>query len=268
MKWSAAEDRVVRSAVQKYGTNDWPRVASLLPRRSATECRQRWKLHLDVSLNSGEWTQTEDTELQLLAKQFPNLWASIALKMGSRTAEQCYNRYTSLQSQISTLKNPPGGVEEEGISRSVETDDIESELSGSESSEDLVDENRMLREAETRLAANSGRKYKRKHRERLESLQSFNKQVEKHRKQGTAITVKPVSILPVRGLDLENRVMKKTIPHTSSKSKRGRKERISLPKPDLTHDPRPEQRPPSANSQQLKLKLQLQKLDADLNQQE
>jgi len=98
----------------KYGKNQWGRIASLLSRKSAKQCKARWYEWLDPSIRKTEWTREEDEKLLHLAKLMPQQWRSIAPLVG-RTAHQCLERYEKLidtanaqygQAQSSQPDNP------------------------------------------------------------------------------------------------------------------------------------------------------------------
>jgi pre-mRNA-splicing factor CDC5/CEF1 len=40
--WKNTEDEILKAAVMKYGKNQWSRIASLLHRKSAKQCKARW----------------------------------------------------------------------------------------------------------------------------------------------------------------------------------------------------------------------------------
>lgn len=40
--WKNSEDEILKAAVMKYGLNQWSRISSLLVRKSAKQCKQRW----------------------------------------------------------------------------------------------------------------------------------------------------------------------------------------------------------------------------------
>lgn len=40
--WRNTEDEILKAAVMKYGLNQWSRIASLLHRKSAKQCKARW----------------------------------------------------------------------------------------------------------------------------------------------------------------------------------------------------------------------------------
>ena len=70
--WKNSEDEILKAAVMKYGLNQWPRVASLLNRKSASQCKGRWYEWLDPSIKKVEWSREEEEKLLHLAKLMPN----------------------------------------------------------------------------------------------------------------------------------------------------------------------------------------------------
>lgn len=93
--WKNSEDEILKAAIMKYGFNQWSRISSLLPRKSAKQCKQRWYEWLDPSIKKTEWTREEDEKLLQLARVFPSQWRTIAPFVG-RTPAQCYERYEKL----------------------------------------------------------------------------------------------------------------------------------------------------------------------------
>ena len=93
--WKNTEDEILKAAIMKYGKTEWARVASLLPKKSAKQCKARWQEWLDPSIKKTEWTRQEDEKLLHLAKLMPTQWRTIAPMVG-RTAMQCLQRYEQL----------------------------------------------------------------------------------------------------------------------------------------------------------------------------
>ncbi|KAL8617343.1 CDC5 cell division cycle 5-like protein [Nucella lapillus] len=93
--WRNTEDEILKAAVMKYGKNQWARIASLLHRKSAKQCKARWFEWLDPSIKKTEWSRAEDEKLLHLAKLMPTQWRTIAPIVG-RTAAQCLERYELL----------------------------------------------------------------------------------------------------------------------------------------------------------------------------
>lgn len=176
--WKNTEDEVLKAAVMKYGKNQWARVASLLNRKSAKQCKARWEEWLDPNIKKTEWTREEEEKLLHLAKIMPTQWRTIAPIVG-RTASQCIEHYERLLDQAQERDkdyNPaddprrlkPGEIDPNPESKPAKPDAVNMD----------EDEKEMLSEARARLANTKGKKAKRKAREkqleearRLTSLQ-------------------------------------------------------------------------------------------------
>ena len=171
--WKNTEDEILKAAVMKYGKNQWARVASLLNRKSASQCKARWYEWLDPSIKKIDWSRDEDEKLLHLAKLMPNQWRTIAPIVG-RTAGQCMERYEQLLDEaqeaaeaaaagadgVSGTADPrklrPGEIDPAPETRTARPDPIDMD----------DDEKEMLAEARARLANTQGKKAKRKARER------------------------------------------------------------------------------------------------------
>ncbi|KAI5951929.1 CEF1 [Candida jiufengensis] len=179
--WTNIEDEILKAAVQKYGTNQWARVSSLLPKKTAQQAKSRWVEWLNPLINKSDWTQEQDKRLIELHKILPNQWRSIASIIG-RTATQCVERYQHLLDKASGTENNEFKLSGPGIETlpatgqpSIQIFDEEndpnfaSETKPPESDdEDMEDEDReMIAEAKARLANTQGKKAKRKARERM-----------------------------------------------------------------------------------------------------
>lgn len=161
----------------KYGKNQWSRIASLLHRKSAKQCKARWFEWLDPSIKKTEWSREEEEKLLHMAKMMPNQWRSIAFIVG-RTTSQCLEHYDQLLEQAQhkdeadiaddPRKLKPGEVDPNPETKPARPDPVDMD----------EDELEMLSEARARLANTQGKKAKRKAREkqleearRLASLQ-------------------------------------------------------------------------------------------------
>ena len=89
------QDEILKAAVMKYGKNQWARIASLLHRKSAKQCKARWFEWLDPSVKKTEWSREEEEKLLHMAKLMPTQWRTIAPIIG-RTAAQCLEHYELL----------------------------------------------------------------------------------------------------------------------------------------------------------------------------
>lgn len=177
--WRNTEDEILKAAVMKYGKNQWSRIASLLHRKSAKQCKARWFEWLDPSIKKTEWSREEDEKLLHMAKLMPTQWRTIA-PIVQRTAAQCLERYEYLLDQAQRRRE---GLDENADDpRSLRPGEIDPNPENKPARPDPIDmdedELEMLSEARARLANTQGKKAKRKAREkqleearRLASLQ-------------------------------------------------------------------------------------------------
>jgi len=162
--WKNTEDEILKAAVMKYGKNQWSRIASLLHRKSAKQCKTRWYEWLDPSIKKTEWSREEEEKLLHLAKLMPTQWRTIAPLVG-RTAAQCLEHYENLLDQAQkkdgdpdddARKLRPGEIDPCPETKPARPDPIDMD----------EDEKEMLAEARARLANTQGKKAKRKAREK------------------------------------------------------------------------------------------------------
>ena len=161
--WKNTEDEILKAAVMKYGLNQWSRISSLLVRKSAKQCKERWYEWLDPKIKKTEWTKIEEEMLLNLAKMFPCQWRTIAPFVG-RTAYQCLEHYELLldkaQGRESDANDPrklrPGEIDPNPEAKPARPDPIDLD----------EDTKETLNEARARVANTRGKKAKRKIREK------------------------------------------------------------------------------------------------------
>ena len=162
--WKNTEDEILKAAVMKYGKNNWARVASLLNRKSAKQCKARWYEWLDPSIRKIDWSREEEEKLLHLAKLMPNQWRTIAPIVG-RTAGQCIEHYEQLLDRAQQVSGGDGTDDP----RKLRPGEIDPAPEGKPARPDPIDmdedEKEMLQEARARLANTQGKKAKRKARE-------------------------------------------------------------------------------------------------------
>ena len=176
--WKNSEDEILKAAIQKYGKQQWARVASLLNRKTAKQAKARWQEWLDPTIRKVEWNQQEEQQLLHLAKLLPAQWKTIAPMIG-RTAVQCQEHYEKLLddaaaaaggsssnnsgdiSGTASLREQtglrPGQIDPHPENKPAKPDPIDMD----------EDEMEMLQEARARLANTQGKKAKRKQREQI-----------------------------------------------------------------------------------------------------
>ncbi|KAL4232856.1 CDC5 cell division cycle 5-like protein [Mactra antiquata] len=60
--WRNIEDDILKVAVDRYGENQWDRIASLFHRKSAKQCKARWHELLLPNIKKSEWNLEEKIE--------------------------------------------------------------------------------------------------------------------------------------------------------------------------------------------------------------
>lgn len=164
--WRNTEDEILKAAVMKYGKNQWSRIASLLHRKSAKQCKARWYEWLDPSIKKTEWSREEDEKLLHLAKLMPTQWRTIAPIVG-RTAAQCLERYEYLLDQAQKKEEGEDMGDDPRKLKPGEIDPNPETKPARPDPKDMdEDELEMLSEARARLANTQGKKAKRKAREK------------------------------------------------------------------------------------------------------
>jgi hypothetical protein len=108
--WTRQEDEIIMSYVQKNGTKKWQKLCALLPGRIGKQCRERWRNHLDPSLNHSQWTEAEDERLIDLHRTYGNSWVKIALLMQNRSDNDVKNRWNSTLRRLDTGLEAPRPV--------------------------------------------------------------------------------------------------------------------------------------------------------------
>lgn len=176
----------------KYGKNQWSRIASLLHRKSAKQCKSRWFEWLDPSIKKTEWSREEDEKLLHTAKYMPTQWRTIAPMIG-RTAIQCLERYEYLLDQAQKKEEGEDGIDDPRKLKPGEIDPNPETKPARPDPKDMdEDELEMLSEARARLANTQGKKAKRKAREKqLEEARRLAALQKRRELRAAGITVNP-----------------------------------------------------------------------------
>lgn len=95
--WTEDEDELLKSAVTQEPKGNWVAVASNVPGRTAKQCRERWSLCLNPTINKNPWTVEEDALLLRLHTEQGNAWAQIAHHLPGRTENATKSRFKSLE---------------------------------------------------------------------------------------------------------------------------------------------------------------------------
>jgi hypothetical protein len=98
--WHEIEDSQLRDAVRQCGVNHWESVASLVPGRTPTQCRERWMFRIGPGLNKAPFEEWEDELIIAERQRLGNRWTMIAQRLPGRTSCAVKNRwYAELRKQ-------------------------------------------------------------------------------------------------------------------------------------------------------------------------
>jgi hypothetical protein len=93
MKFTGAEDALLRDLVQRFGASNWQRIAAHLPTRNARQCRERWSNYLDPGIAAPkEWTPEDEARLEVAWTAFGPRWTAIAACFPGRSTFNVKNR--------------------------------------------------------------------------------------------------------------------------------------------------------------------------------
>eukprot|EP00516_Mucochytrium_quahogii_P007348 CAMPEP_0203764770 /NCGR_PEP_ID=MMETSP0098-20131031/18033_1 /ASSEMBLY_ACC=CAM_ASM_000208 /TAXON_ID=96639 /ORGANISM=" , Strain NY0313808BC1" /LENGTH=602 /DNA_ID=CAMNT_0050660943 /DNA_START=236 /DNA_END=2044 /DNA_ORIENTATION=- len=100
--WAQEEDDTLLKLMKEYGNEkSWTKIAEHIPGRTAKQCRERWYLNLDPTINRGPWTKYEDEVLLSLHSKIGNKWAEIKRSLPGRTENGVKSRFKSIQRAMS-----------------------------------------------------------------------------------------------------------------------------------------------------------------------
>ncbi|KAL1445354.1 hypothetical protein MTO96_029229 [Rhipicephalus appendiculatus] len=95
--WTALEDVMLLIAVKLHGDSSWSKVASMVPGRTDSQCKDHYRDSYDPRLVAGQYTPDEDyTLLQLVQKHGAGNWAKVAQEMPWRSSSSVKFRYWRL----------------------------------------------------------------------------------------------------------------------------------------------------------------------------
>ncbi|TMW55726.1 hypothetical protein Poli38472_010608 [Pythium oligandrum] len=103
--WGHEEDLALQEMVLQ-GCHSWSEVAAQIPGRTAKQCRERWRNHLDPSINRAPFTPEEDNIIQQAYERLDNRWTQIAELLPGRTEDAIKARWKTLNPNQKTPFGP------------------------------------------------------------------------------------------------------------------------------------------------------------------
>jgi len=95
--WKKEEDELLMKLMMTTKPKNWADVAAKVPGRTAKQCRERWSLNLDPTINHDAWTAGEDDLLDRLHAEMGNKWSEIKRFLPGRTENGVKTRFKSNQ---------------------------------------------------------------------------------------------------------------------------------------------------------------------------
>lgn len=105
--WTRQEDETIINFVKEHGCKNWTKLSNLLPGRIGKQCRERWRNHLDPTINHSNWTTEEDLLLLKLHEQYGNQWVKISKALPGRSENSIKNRWNSTLKKVTPTNISP-----------------------------------------------------------------------------------------------------------------------------------------------------------------
>lgn len=106
--WSPEEDEKLLALVSENPKN-WGHVAKGIEGRTAKQCRERFRNHLDPNIKKGDWSLEEDVLIVKQQKELGNKWADIARALPGRTENSVKIRWKTIKRQVLAMKSEQNG---------------------------------------------------------------------------------------------------------------------------------------------------------------
>ncbi|OHT03835.1 Myb-like DNA-binding domain containing protein [Tritrichomonas foetus] len=98
-KWTTEEDQILVDMVKKVGAKNWNQIASVLPNKTAKQCRDHYTNCLDPDIKSSLWTSQEEKILFQKYQEFGPKWSKIRLFLPGRTTSMIKNYFRMLSKE-------------------------------------------------------------------------------------------------------------------------------------------------------------------------
>jgi len=102
--WKPEEDALLLQVMVEEMEGDWQAISRRIPGRNAKQCKERWTLNLNPSINHGPWSAEEDATLVQLHSEIGGKWSILAKRLTGRTEHAIKTRFLSLQRQAAKIR--------------------------------------------------------------------------------------------------------------------------------------------------------------------
>ncbi|KAH9114458.1 hypothetical protein AeMF1_011481 [Aphanomyces euteiches] len=108
--WAFDEDDLLLKLVQESSSVNWADISKRIEGRTyeqhAKQCRERWKNHLDPTINKGPYKSEEDMILMAAYEELGNRWTQIAERLQGRTEDSVKMRWKVLNPNVKSKAKP------------------------------------------------------------------------------------------------------------------------------------------------------------------
>ncbi|KAF0697264.1 Aste57867_12036 [Aphanomyces stellatus] len=104
--WAFHEDDLLVKLVLESTSVNWADISKRIEGRTAKQCRERWKNHLDPAINKGPYKSEEDMVLSAAYKELGNRWTQIAERLPGRTEDSVKMRWKVLHPNAKSKAKP------------------------------------------------------------------------------------------------------------------------------------------------------------------
>lgn len=91
--FTSSEDELLKMIAWRYGAKNWILIASMIPGKTARQCRDRYMNYLAPGLCHSEWTTEEDELLKKLYRENGPKWSLISKHLPNRSPINVKNRW-------------------------------------------------------------------------------------------------------------------------------------------------------------------------------
>ena len=94
--FSAGEDQRLTDLVSRFGAGQWRKIAEHMENRTPKQCRDRWELYLNPSVDRSKWADEDEKLLISLQEQYGKKWSFFTQYFPKRTPDNIKNKWNNL----------------------------------------------------------------------------------------------------------------------------------------------------------------------------
>jgi len=93
LHWKKREDDLLLNAIKEIGPCKWSRVAEFVPGKTAKQCCDRWRIHMNGKSGKNKFNSEDDAVLEKAVREMGHDWTLVAEAVAGKTERQCRDRY-------------------------------------------------------------------------------------------------------------------------------------------------------------------------------